>query len=354
MGRTQSLLVACVVLGVQSAFGGSEPRKSELSLSLSFPRNAEGPASFVAGSPLVLRVTIRNDDRKAWHFMTYTVRAAPGMFKIRRGDGCWVQALPSAYRAWPKVPTECLAPGESFSLDVDLLELFAPELDRDSSATLLEEGNYTVSMEVRVFPVRGQRWGPEFWQGLLVSDPLQFTVTAHAPEERQDLWRRYDKLVGRQKTRLAFLLALTEGDRWGARALHLLSHPDYTIRRVAAEAAGRRRPRDANVARRLEERLREETGRGARVAAAVALGRMGMARSVPALMEHAKLRRKHSSGLAVRALGEIGDPRALPVLGEVAESDAQEWVRKAALRSIRKIQEKATPATKRGQETDGE
>jgi HEAT repeat protein len=50
-----------------------------------------------------------------------------------------------------------------------------------------------------------------------------------------------------------------------------------------------------------------------------------------------KSRKERSYREAVRALGKLGDERAIPVLQEVANTDPEEWVRKAAEDSISSI-----------------
>ena len=74
-----------------------------------------------------------------------------------------------------------------------------------------------------------------------------------------------------------------------------------------------------------------------RAAAAYALGESGSKDAVPSLIKAVKSRQGRSYRAAVRALGKLGDRRAIPVLEEVARDDREEWVRKAAQDSIRSI-----------------
>ena len=350
MSSGQALKLLWLLAALRMA--GAEAGAPALSLSLSFPSAprdpkdggrgdaAERPFSVPAGSPIVVRCAVTNNAEREWRLVTHPLRATVKAFRIRRRDGQFITGPQTEFRAWPNTPVVRLAPGKSFALDVDLIELFAPEFGAGTRRpTLLDPGAYSVTLQVSVRPYEWEKvWGPDCWRGELLSNTVWFRVQAPAPEARRKLWDRYEKAERPQKVRVAFLLALTAADPWDARTLGLLSNPDWWIRGVAADAAARNPPADEKVASHLERMLRADDSPPLPSIAAWALGRMGLKRSVPVLIEYARSQRGGRLGAAVRALGEAGDRRALPVLREVAEGAPDKWVREAARESISKIQ----------------
>lgn len=88
--------------------------------------------------------------------------------------------------------------------------------------------------------------------------------------------------------------------------------------------------------------LDEDRGEKAKIAAAVALGNLGDARGVPALVRALADASPVVRGLAASALGHIGDERALPSL-ERALSDHHEGVRRRARDAIANIKRVPSP-----------
>jgi len=101
----------------------------------------------------------------------------------------------------------------------------------------------------------------------------------------------------------------------------------------------------------LSRSLEGDADEKARIAAAVALGRLADTRGVPALVHALGDRSTVVRGVAATALGHIGDPRAIPAL-ERALGDDNASVRariRDALGALRAKQGKAPPDDKVGQ-----
>lgn len=71
-----------------------------------------------------------------------------------------------------------------------------------------------------------------------------------------------------------------------------------------------------------------------RGSAALRLGDLGVRRAVPALIRNLRVRNDLHRNGAVKALGKIGDPSAVPSLTEVAEEDEAAGVRITAIDSL--------------------
>lgn len=98
-------------------------------------------------------------------------------------------------------------------------------------------------------------------------------------------------------------------------------------------------PARADRVEDLARTLDEDRDEKARIAAAVALGRIGDARAVPALIRALADKSAVVRGVAASALGHIGDPRAIPAL-ERAVGDESDVVKKRARDALAEIREK--------------
>lgn len=87
----------------------------------------------------------------------------------------------------------------------------------------------------------------------------------------------------------------------------------------------------------LSRTLESETDEKARIAAAVALGRLADRRSVPVLMRALSDKNPVVRGIAANALGHIGDPQAIPALERAVGTETHETVRARVRDSLARL-----------------
>jgi hypothetical protein len=311
----------------------------------------------VAGDPIVLRYSIQTDDGRTHSLRKYSITAHPRDFDIRNEHG---KRLRSTTEIFPSRQARKeivnLAPGESLTYDVNLRDWFDP-LGRAGTGvpTLYEPGLYSVHMGLTVDVLKAQTENGDFCE-VETESKVAFRVKDPGQKQREHWWVKFKRSEDKERIKLAMLLKETMQADWDPRLARFLDDDVDTVRMIGI--AGVRRLRREEHAPRLVEILRNDQNSAVRSFAAHALGVLAVTKSVPALVKVVESRQDRSYRAAIRALGKIGDPRAIPVLENVAKEDPVEWVRDAARQAIQKIRkEQNTPAKEDGpasSETHGE
>jgi hypothetical protein len=336
------LLSVCVSYGLPSLRAADA-----LSLSLSYvgldARSTPEPVSTLpydklvvaAGTPLLLRISISNGTARTQFLARSDLDLVPGDFSIRRADGTIPASVVKAHRVGRSGELVSIAPAKGLDFDVDVFRLFPPESAvLANRPSLFEPGTYAVSVKLsRTEP--GVLAGEQLWAGTIDSNPVTVTIEPLSKQQVDDLWLRVKRITGQEQVRLVALLAAVSSRE--RRFLGMLDESDEQLRILSIAALVKSRLADKEVISRLERTLRNDPSPSVRSHAAEALGKLSGTNSVPALTDAVASRQETSYRAAIQVLGLYGDERAIPVLTDVGDKDPEEWVRGAALESIRRI-----------------
>lgn len=301
---------------------------------------AQGDPNVVAaGEPITIGYTIINKGSEPLTFFESDLDLLPIDFEIRLKDR---RKVPSQLERRPKTrsgKTMLIAKGQSVSSESDLLNLFPPELSIGRDVPILyEPGVYTVQLVKNHDLVALPQVAGKIWSGTARSNVLTITVCAPTEEDRERLWGKFDKADGKTKERIATLIQATAQRGGDSEWIRFLADPFGKVRMIGCIGAVKASSSEGVVIGKIEELLQKDEDPLVRSCAAYALGKIGNPRSITVLIEAVKSRRERSYRAAVQALGMMRDRRAIPVLTDVAKNDSEEWVRKAAMQSIRNIE----------------
>jgi len=210
-------------------------------------------------------------------------------------------------------------------------------------------GEYSVQMVLRspVEQFRGTKraWPPQLWPHDIRSSVLHFSVKDYGDRDAGNLLSGLGSLPVQERIRRIDMAGAARMSPAVDALAAIAAHDESREVRIAAlyalDAIG-----DSTPAETVEGILRSDPCPHVRAEAAALLGHWGLERSVAVLMDVLKRRTPGSSkddpkfvwyAAVVRALGDIGDERAIPLLNEVAKDDPTEWVRKGAEINIQRI-----------------
>jgi len=320
------------------------------------PSLAGNIAAFRPGEPILLKVAIRNESKEQV-VIDDRLLGLPSTFVVRDFSG---EALSSirriSYPAFPVVPRS-FSPGEEYSFRVDLLELYPDEPSPAIGVrSLFAPDHYTVQLILRT-PRREfegsseECWPQTLWGEDLESDALHFTVRSLTQEEIAHYLAGLSSLPPKERMQT---LALLGGAGAKAAVSQIasvgLSDPSADVRLSAIQALWRAGDRTAISA--VERVLLEDPSAIVSGYAAALLAHWRQQRSVPVLIQALRERRQlkgqegQSStwyGAAIRALGDIGDPRGLEVLTEISQQDSDPLMRVLATFNMNRIQHGDNP-----------
>lgn len=311
----------------------------ELTLQLDEQPAAEGgresePYVLRPGEPIRVRCTIINVGKKPAIFVASDLRFTGQSFVMKNKAGNRMRGNIKG-RPWQRGGrTKQLQPGRRIFVDVELLALFPPEASVGRAWPVLYAPD-SYSVQFKRSYVKSSADLPEnAWTGTLSSNKLEFRVRPFTDQEREELWNEYEKSKGNERLTLARILESSMGGTWDPGMEKLLADPSPAIRGIGCIGCARMGALAAPCVQTLETLAEKDADPLASARAAVALGSIGLRRSVPVLIQVVKVRKERCYRAAIRALGKLKDERAIEVLKDVAENDPEEWVRNAAKRSI--------------------
>jgi hypothetical protein len=348
-------LAAFLALALAVSHGESRAQEG-LSGTIEFSAQAAGgagtevdPRAFGVGEPIVLQVQIANGGNRPWAIERRNL-SLPYSFVVRDSSGkVCLSPLKSAYR-WYPVEERLIAAGERLTWRVNLLDLYpymAPLSSKEPNPH--RPGVYSVYMALPSPMERHQGstqpWPPDLWPHMIRSNDLHFTVKECSDREEKNLLSGLDQVPVQEKLQRIKMLSAARA-KGAVQALAAIAGGDEscdvrTAALSALSAIGDPAPVEA-----VEGILRSDACPHVRAEAAALLGRWGLDRSVPVLMDVLKKRTPGAPkddpefvwySAVVRALGDIGDERAIPLLNEVAKDDPADWVRKGAEINIQRI-----------------
>ena len=308
------------------------------------------PHEFFVGEPIILRLVIQNNSDKPWS-VDRRLFGTPRAFIVRDSDGKPVYSNLKVDWRWYPVLEAHIKPGERQLHRVGLSSLY-PYIHSASPrlVTLYKAGDFSVQAFLRS-PVetgylpRGKAWPESLYPRDLQTNTLYFRVVAPHPEQIEVWLKDIGSAHQNERIRRIQLLGAAEANEAVA-ALCALAIQDesYHVRVVAIQALGK--IQDPASVECIEKAVQRDPSTTVRAYAADVLGQWGLKRSVPILIDSLRYRTAPSRGEAedwvwyaavVKALGDIGDPRAISVLKEIAEQDPTGWLREAAAASIERI-----------------
>lgn len=310
-----------------------------------------GPPEFPVGQPISVDVRIKNEGTAPWSIERRELRC-PWSFVVKDSRG---RAFPTTYVTagykWYPVAEARIEPGKELSHRVDLLR-FYPYLSSPSTTlpSLDRPGQYSVQMVLRS-PIKahhvpeGKAWPERLCPDNLQSNVLHFRVVQPSARQIARCLKDIRQMSeGERVQKIQFLAAARASEAAATLAAMATDDTSPEVRVAALQALGR--IGDTSFVQEVEKSVQEDPSTRVRAYAADVLRKWGLRRSVPALIASLKDREPPPPEEAdvnvwyaavIKALGDIGDPRAIPVLTEVAENDSIPWVRQAATASIERV-----------------
>lgn len=368
MRTRYSILSACLyfvgllsVLATIPTAGGAE--EAGLVAKLSFVREidtepswAGNIAAFRPGEPILLKVAIRNESKEQV-VIDDRLLGLPSTFVVRDSSGEPLSSITRiSYPVFPVVPRS-FSPGEEYSFRVDLLDMYPDEPSPAIGVrSLFAPDHYTVQLILRTpiqeFEASSEECQPAtLWGEDLESDPLDFTVRPLAEEEIAHYLAGLSSLPPKERMQTFALLGGAGAKAAVSQIASVgLSDPSADVRLSAIQALWRAGDRTAISA--VERALLEDPSPIVSGYAAALLGHWREPRSVPVLIR--ALRERHQLkgqqgqsrtwyGAAIRALGDIADPRGLEVLAEISQQDSAPLMRALAAFHINRIRHGDAP-----------
>jgi hypothetical protein len=339
-------------LGAQSAHGLSvfiERRNGT-------EEGGTGHVEVSLGDPVDLIVTLRNTDGQPWAIEEREL-GRPESFVLTDPQGTTYRS--TVHVGGPSFPVSSVVvpPGQERRFPVALQRLYPDEPDPGMGvASPWRPGGLSLKVVIRAprdcyQPPQDGKWPEGLWPRELVSNPLQFRIGEPTPQQVRDMIARLPTLpaTGRSQT-VTRLGRLRSQEAVPAIARLAGSDPSPDVRVCSLLALGEIGA--GGVAQSVEAVLLADGDTRVRAHAAELLGRLGQARSVPVLVESLRGRVPPPPEEArvnvwyaavVRALGDIGDPRAIPALRELAGTEPVDWVRDAAKAAVHRIETQQAP-----------
>lgn len=331
-----------------------EPRQSGLVAKLAFADNTgENSKDFKPGQPIVLDVLLKNYSKEPWSVDSRQMEL-PGAFVIKNSAGRVLRSITKiTYPIYPVVERR-FEPGDEYRFRVNLLELYPHVSDPGLGVlSLLTPDQYSVQAVFRN-PVGQYSHQPadtelpvRLWPDDLMSNVLSFTVRQLSKREIKRELRRIGQLAEKERMRAIDRLGAVGAKEAVSKLVKLASTDDSVDVRIAALLA-LGQIGDTFVVQQVESILLKDESSNVQAYAADLLGQWRLKRSIPALIEALKNRkvvtRKRPANVpysaAIKALGDIGDPKAIPILTEISQSDPTDWVRAAAAEQIKRIKKR--------------
>lgn len=341
--------------GPPATLSEPEPRQSGLVAKLAFADNTgENSKDFKPSQPIVLDVLLKNYSEQPWSVDSRQMEL-PEAFVIKNSTGRVLRSITKiTYPLYPVVERR-FEPGDEYRFRVNLLELYPhvsnPGLD---VLSLLTPDQYSVQAVIRN-PVGQYSHQPadtelpvRLWPDDLISNVLSFKVRELSKREIKRELRRIGQLTEKERMKAIDRLGAVGAKEAVSELVKLASTDDSVDVRIAALLA-LGRIGDSSVVQQVESILLKDESSNVQAYAAGLLGQWRLKRSVPALIEALKNRKVVTPAAneevgnvpyaaAIRALGDIGDPRATAILTEISQQDPVGWVRKAAAEQIRRIE----------------
>ncbi len=327
-----------------------EPNSMALSLSFLDTPDAQS-RTFEPGEPINLELIIKNYSKETWS-VDKRFLAESALFVIKNSKGRVLQSINTL--TYPVVPVveDSFGPDREYRVQRNLFDLYPHISDIClGMLTLMTPDDYTVQV-VLESPLIKYKAAPasdfpdRIWPQNLESQVLKFTVRDLTEAEIRQYISKTKTASEDEVIKILGILGAVRDHNTIPDILSLASKGATGEIRLAAIMALMYMP-DKSIARDIEKIVIEDPSSRFGTYAAGFLGQLNDKQSVPLLIELLKQRAKYPiSGdgsvwyaASLRSLGDIGDPRAIPILTEISKSDPTDWVRSGAQIQIDRINE---------------
>lgn len=283
------------------------------------------------GEPIDFSYTLKNTSTQALLVNTLPISLLTGLLTILSPEGQPLVSLAERKTVAQLKPENVvqLAPGASYEVRVDLLKFFPEPYPMTNPHDFSVPGIYTLTAK---YENQVQTLGSDaLWTGTVISKPIAVRIDPMTSEEIQGLSKKL-----RQGTLEEKILALESQRKVGVVDEEVASLLSSENQRLRIEAA---RTLYENPKEKLFDtfvKYLKDQDPAVRGYMALALGKLQDRRAVPSLIEVCDPEKyPESYRAALKALGDIGDKRALPIAEKLANSDPSEAIRGLA----RKISE---------------
>jgi len=304
-----------------------------LSAKLSFTKSENEKQTFRPGDPIMLDVLLKDYSKEPWSVDSRQMKL-PESFVIKNSQGRILQsAMKITYPIFPVVEKQ-FEPGDEYRFRVNLLAFYPHVLDPHlGMLSLLTPDQYSVQAVFRN-PVAQYSRQPtdtelvdRLWPDDLMSNVLIFTVRQLSEREISKEIRRITQLPDTERIKVIGKLGAMQAKQAVPTLIELASTDKSINVRIAALLA-LTQIGDISAVQDVERILLTDESSNVRAYAASFLGQCGLKRSVPVLIEALKNRKVVTPtadeqvgyvpySAAIRALGDIGDPRPIPILTEL-------------------------------------
>ncbi|MBM3120357.1 MAG: hypothetical protein FJ006_12590 [Chloroflexi bacterium] len=330
----------CVLMILTAFTSVGDEQSAPVELFFSTPRT-----EYVIGDPIPVTLQIgAKDTSQVLEYKEDTFNIFYGNLHVMRSDGITLSrsgrsdGRPLFSDRWVALATNGAA-----VRNTDLTEVYVDRWESSRPQSLTVTGLYSVSY-IKQISVRPVGFPSNLWVGAVTSAPLTIKILDVDSDSLKGARQVLSNISSDTSARLRALIKmqystekLTKGDVDLLR--NMLETADVSLKRKVIRVLGVKASDEGfNI---ISGVLATELNSSIRGEALLALKHYDTLAARQLLLDECKCRKPCYMGAAL-IMGEVGDESCIDVLQEIAKTDETEWIRKRAIESIKKIEERGS------------